>query len=926
MTVDELQVLITANTDNLRKEIQNTNKEISGLQKQATKSSNSIFSAVLKGNIATKLLSKGISLITKNTDSAISRLDALNNFPRVMSNLGISSEDAEASMSRLSDKLIGLPTTLDDATLSVQRFTSANGNVKASTEMFLALNNAILSGGASTQVQSSALEQLSQAYAKGKPDMMEWRTAMTAMPAQMKQVAIAMGYVSADQLGEALRNGQVSMNEFMKTIIDLNQNGANGFKSFEEQARNSTGGVATSITNVKTAITRGLTEIMNAIGQSNIAGFFQGIARAINNVIPYVTAFVKVVVTAVSFIGSLFGKTKSVTKTVDKATTSMGNLGSSGNSTSKGLDKATGSAKKLKKELNGLAGFDEMTVLQEPSDSSSGGSGSGDSSGGMGDLGDIDLSAFDTAINSTNSKVDELYDKMLNVAKWFTSDMNFQPLVDSFYNLGDAINYLCNGMGGLLGDFIKNYLKPLATYVINDALPHFFNSTAEAIKNIDFTKISNALNNLWSVLEPFSENIGNGLLWLYDNVLLPLTTFVINDVVPAFLNILSGALNIVNNAIEDIKPIFQWLWDEILQPLTNWTGGIITDVLNAIGDALKWIADNEVAMAILEGLAVAIGLIAGAIALYNIAMTVCNVVTGIFSGIMTVLTSPITLVALAIAGVIAVVVLLVKHWDEVKEVAKNVWDKIKEIWNVVATWFNNTVIEPIKNFFRPIIDFFKDIFSKSVENIKTIFNKVVNIAQNIWNSIKNVFSVVGTFFKDVFTGAYNNVKNVFEKIVNFFTGIFDKIKNIFIKIGTTVGEVISGAFKGVVNGVLITIENVLNTPIKAINGLINVINKVPGINLGKLSTFNLPRLARGGVVDRPTLAQIGEAGKEVVMPLENNTGWITQLADKIDERIGGSNSQPIQLVVKIGEDTIFDKFIDYMGDKDFETNGEVFNL
>lgn len=285
MTVEELQVLITANTDSLRKEIQNTQKQVTNMQKVA----NTTSSAMLKSFkfLKTGIIALGIGkIIGSQMDDAVTRLDALNNFPRVMSNLGISNEDAQASMSRLSDALIGLPTTLDSATMSVQRFTSANGNVKASTEMFLALNNAILSGGADMQIQKSALEQLSQAYAKGKPDMMEWRTAMTAMPAQLKQVAIAMGYASTDQLGEALRNGNVSMDEFMVKVTQLNKQGVNGFKSFEEQARNSTGGVATSMTNVKTAITRGLADIMNAIGQSNIAGFFQGIASAINKVVP----------------------------------------------------------------------------------------------------------------------------------------------------------------------------------------------------------------------------------------------------------------------------------------------------------------------------------------------------------------------------------------------------------------------------------------------------------------------------------------------------------------------------------------------------------------------------------------------------------------------------------------------------------------
>ena len=89
--------------------------------------------------------------------------------------------------------------------MAVQRFTSANGDIEKSTDLFLAVNNAILAGGASSEIQASALEQLSQAYAKGKPDMMEWRTLMTAMPAQLKQVANAMGYLSSADLGEAVR-------------------------------------------------------------------------------------------------------------------------------------------------------------------------------------------------------------------------------------------------------------------------------------------------------------------------------------------------------------------------------------------------------------------------------------------------------------------------------------------------------------------------------------------------------------------------------------------------------------------------------------------------------------------------------------------------------------------------------------------------
>ena len=109
------------------------------------------------------------------------------------------------------------------------------------------------------------------------------------------------------------------------------------------------------------------------------------------------------------------------------------------------------------------------------------------------------------------------------------------------------------------------------------------------------------------------------------------------------------------------------------------------------------------------------------------------------------------------------------------------------------------------------------------------------------------------------------------------------------------------------NAVLGTIENVVNGFIGMINGVIGLINKIPGVSLGSIPSVNLPRLARGGIVDSATLAIVGEAGREAVMPLENNTGWITDLAGKVADRMpnngGGSNNGTVvkEIVVQIGD-------------------------
>ena len=283
----------------------NFQKGLDKMKSSAEKGGTSIKN-IVAGLGITKLIGSAFNTITSNMDSAIKRLDTLNNFPKVMSNLGIGAEDAERSIAKMSDKLVGLPTTLDQGAMAVQRFTSSNGDVAKSTDLFLALNNAILAGGASSEIQSSALEQLSQAYAKGKPDMMEWRTAMTAMPAQLKQVAEAMGFVDASALGEALRDGSVSMDDFMDTIMKLNTEGVNGFQSFEEQAKNSTGGLQTTIANAKNAVVRGVAGMVEALdkgfkdaGLGGLGEVIQNLGKGVENVFkkltPYITSFVKIV-------------------------------------------------------------------------------------------------------------------------------------------------------------------------------------------------------------------------------------------------------------------------------------------------------------------------------------------------------------------------------------------------------------------------------------------------------------------------------------------------------------------------------------------------------------------------------------------------------------------------------------------------------
>ena len=463
-----------------------------------------------------------------------------------------------------------------------------------------------------------------------------------------------------------------------------------------------------------------------------------------------------------------------------------GQVNNLGNAATKTGEKA----KKAQKEVNRLlGGFDEINVLSKNSNSDSGGSGTNTptTGGGVLDFSNAEILEPDT------SGLESAVTKFKTI---------FAPVVESFENLKVAV-------------------KPLV------------------------------------------DNIGTILIWFWDNILAPFATWTISKVMPEFFNILAGVFKILNPILEVFMELGAWLWESFLQPIASWTGGVIVDVLGGIADVLQVIGDwMKEHKSVIEAIAIVVGSFALAWGLVNMAMKIWNagvilwnsiglIATGVtigFTSAMKFLTGPIGLVIVAIGAVIAIVALLIKNWDKVKEVASNVWNSIQETWNKVATWFDVNVVQPVSNF-----------FSDMWEGIK-------RSASDAWDWILGLFSKGGK----IFSGIVGAIGDVFKKIVNSIIGGINKV---------------------------------IAIPFNKINGLLNKIRDVEVLGFTPFDGFwgynplpvpRIPMLAKGGIVDSATLAVIGEAGKEAVMPLENNTGWISLLADKLASRMpqGGNTSYP----------------------------------
>lgn len=384
-----------------------------------------------------------------------------------------------------------------------------------------------------------------------------------------------------------------------------------------------------------------------------------------------------------------------------------------------------------------------------------------------------------------------------------------------------------------------------------------------------------------------------------------------NDVLPSFSSLVDsvdweGFGQKVGNAVGAIVDFFKWIVDN--------KDTIITALTSAAAGLGAYIAYTT-AVKIMEGgfmsLSIAQKAVTAAQWLMNTAMSM----------------NPIGLVIAAVVALVTAFVLLWKKsdafrefwinlWEKIKETASkawaaikqffsDAWTKIKEIWQSVSTWFKNNVTEPLKNFFSNMWTNIKKFASDTWTNIKGIWqvvsgwfkstviepvrkfftdlwNNLKTGASNAWNGIKNAFSSAVSFFKDTFTKAWNAVKKVFSSWGSFFGGLWDTIKNKFSSIGTNIANAIGSAVKSGINGVLSSIESTINSGISLINSALSIVGS------DGISYISLPRLAKGGIIDKAMAAIIGEDGKEAVVPLEKNTGWMDEIASRLAEKMNNA--------------------------------------
>ena len=391
------------------------------------------------------------------------------------------------------------------------------------------------------------------------------------------------------------------------------------------------------------------------------------------------------------------------------------------------------------------------------------------------------------------------------------------------------------------------------------------------------------------------------------------------------MNLVAGALTVLNPLITAFEPIFQWFWNNFLEPVAKWTGGVIVDTLNLLSDVLteigNWMSNNQSVVTGMEiavlgffsawkvvelmsfiqqagGVIAALGLLKNAI-LGNVIAKIADKAETIALTLMYAKDFVVSIASGTAALVKQAAQWVINTGAKIANTAATIAGTVATTAATAATWLFNAALAVLTSPIALVVAAIAALIAIVVLLIKN-WDKVKQAAINCWNGIKNAFSNVGQWFSNIFQQAYNGITRVFSNIGNFFGGIWQRIKNTFSNLGMSIGNAISNAVKSGINGVISLIEKRINSAINLINGAIGIINLIPGVNVDKIQSLNLPRLAQGGYVkaNTPQLAMIGDNRHqgEVVAPEDK----LMSLYKKANQEMGlGNNDKVIELLEKI---------------------------
>lgn len=521
------------------------------------------------------------------------------------------------------------------------------------------------------------------------------------------------------------------------------------------------------------------------------------------------------------------------------------------------------------------------------------------------------------AVFSTAKKVGGLLGGILKIVKPLVSLIVANPVVAVIAGIVGALGLLyakcepfrnlVNNLFSTIGGAVSSVIQPMKEILLSLFLQvsPLISKLVESVKSflpVIASYIESVLNTIFAIAGSVAEVIA-GLMPTIMQVIGTIGNTLVS-LVPVIMSVVSTVLNVVKSLLPIITKLVDMLVPFIITVGTM-LGDLIANVIPVIADLIGTIVDvvtNLIDLVmpmitrLIDALLPVIKTIMGIVTVLVSRLTpVIETLVGIISDIIKMVLNVVTPIITVIVQIVeAIVSLLLPIIDTILVAIGFVIDVIMGIVQVVVDVIGAivSVITGVVNVIMSIINTIVQIIMAGVSvvvgvvqviinTITTIISSIIHVVQAVWDGIVNVFSNAIGFFSDVFGTVFDIISGVFNNIADFFTGVWNTVVGAFATIGDSISNTIKNAINGVIGGAV----KIINGFIKAINFAIDVINAIPGVKITKLDLLEVPELAKGGVVDRPTYAMIGEAGKEAVVPLENNTEWVGQVAHLLSDSL-----------------------------------------
>ncbi|CAH1854699.1 tape measure protein [Convivina praedatoris] len=765
---------------NIQQEAVNTEKKFGTLKE--------VIQGTFIGNMAFKAFDVGIGLIKGSLDGAISRVDTLNNSTRAYENMGVKAEDAAQANKDLQKAIDGLPTSLDEAVKGQQLLTaSMNNDIGGATKVFRAINDSILGFGGNANQVNEAVIQLSQSFSNGKVDAATWNSMINAgMGPALNSLAKIMGK-TAGELKDGMSTGKISAKDFQDALVQLDQKGGGGMASLQKIAKDSTGGIQTSMANMKTAFTRVLANMLDGLQKSGLSKAFDSLTSAIKGTANPMEEAGKAAGGLLKFLMELIGPLVKITDAFVGAAWGVFYDAISG------ISKAFSElAKGLK--ITGDNGNPVVNVLKEISKHT-------DVIKTLGTIAGIaaaSFGAYKLAVFAIEApmKAWSLATKAVTGAQWLlNAAMDANPI-------GLAVMAIV-AIGLALYEAYKHF-KPFREAV--DGFAKFavkaFNSVVDFFKN-DWKEI------LLFIVNPIAG--GFALLYKHNTGFKKFVDGLVKDAKKAFSNIgkaIGSGASAVGKFFSGLTKGFVKGWNTFTKFFGNLAKGIGT--------------------VLLYGLLLAVGVVV----LFGKALL--KAFEPVFKPIAKLVTSAFKAISKVISNWFKTTQKAWKAgWKVITDVFTSVWNGLVKFFTPIIKWLGKAIDNEIKGiqkgwdliwntitnlfksiwnglvkFFKPIIEWFGDVINDTVKAIQKTWD-------NVWNAISSFFGGIWKWITKTGSDAINGIHDTISSVLDSIGKVWNNMWRSFSDFFGSIWKDIKGFASDGMNGVL----DIINAGVDAIDSV-----------------------------------------------------------------------------------------------------------